>query len=293
MLLDGVARLADLWLSRGRALPDAALRARGAVSHLEPAVVVTGGTRGIGADLARVFSEGGHAVAIVARRPVAFDPGGESARRQGQARVLTIPCDVTDPSAFDRITERLQAGGMYLDVLVNNAGAGLAGPFTSHSGGEIDALLRLNIEALTRLTRLALPDMLARRRGGILNVASLGGYAPGPHQAAYYASKAYVLSLTEAIAVENAGLGVRFTVLAPGPVETGFHADMGAESSLYLALMPTIPAQRAARAAYRGFRLGQRVVVPGIFNRVALGALKILPHPISAPLVGWLLRRRS
>ena len=132
--------------------------------------------------------------------------------------------------------------------------------------------------------------MLERRRGGILNVASLGAYVPGPHQAAYYASKAYVLSLTEAIATETAGRGVKISVLVPGPVETVFHANMGAEASRYRALLPALTAERVADAGYRGFTFGQRVVAPGLLTRPSLIALKLLPHPISVPLVAWLLK---
>jgi short-subunit dehydrogenase len=135
--------------------------------------------------------------------------------------------------------------------------------------------------------------MMSRGRGGILNIASLGGYAPGPHQAAYYASKAYVLSLTEALAAEASGLGVRICVVAPGPVETGFHADMGAEHALYRQLLPSMTPEQVAASAYRGFRFGRRVVIPGVFNRLLFTSLKVLPHPISVPLVGLLLKNRS
>ncbi len=120
-------------------------------------------------------------------------------------------------------------------MLVNNAGIGLSGRFDDHSHEEIEALLALNVTALTRLMRHVLPQMRARGRGGVLNIASLGGYVPGPHQAVYYASKAYVISLSEAVASELAGTGVRVAVVAPGPVATGFHAAMGAENARYRA----------------------------------------------------------
>ncbi len=284
MPLKVATQIVDLWLMRGRRLTADERSARAAAAHLSPAVVVTGGTRGIGAAIARRFAISGSRVAIVSRgisHPDSPLPAGS----------VSITCDAADPRAFALISERLAAEGLYLDVLVNNAGVGLAGPFTSHAEADIDALLALNIAALTRLTRAALPDMLARRRGGILNVASLGAYTPGPHQAAYYASKAYVLSLTEALAAENAGRGLRFSALATGPVNTAFHAAMGAEASLYRQLMPALSPDRAARAAYRGFMLNQRVIAPGLLNRAALGALKILPHPLTVPLVRWLLRR--
>jgi short-subunit dehydrogenase len=138
-----------------------------------------------------------------------------------------------------------------------------------------------------------LPGMLARGRGGVMNVASLGGLAPGPYQAAYYASKAYVVSLTEAVASEIAGLGVRLTALAPGPVNTGFHAAMGAEHSFYRQLIFPLSPEGTAKAAYRGYVLGRRLVVPGLFNKLLAIALRILPHTLLLPLIGWLLRPRE
>lgn len=281
-MLKVAAKIADLWLTRGRRLSAEAKAARSAVADLTPAVVVTGGSRGIGAAIANEFARRGYAFVIVARHlPERHLPAG----------TIAIAVDVTAADAFEVISARLATERLYLDVLVNSAGVGLAGPFVEHESKDIDALLSLNVAALTRLTRRALPGMLARRRGGVLNVSSLGGYAPGPHQAAYYASKGYVLSLTEAIAAENAGSGVRFTVLAPGPVETKFHGAMGADDALYRRLLPALSPEHAARAAYRGFMIGQRVVAPGVVNRLALVLLKLLPHPLIVPIVGWLLRK--
>ncbi|MGQ0457318.1 MAG: SDR family NAD(P)-dependent oxidoreductase [Hyphomicrobium sp.] len=284
-------RVADLWLTRGRALPAEAVAARDAVAQLSPAVVVTGGSRGIGAAIAERFALSGVAVALVARNAENLEQAAHQIASRTGARVIAIVCDVTKPDAHSTLSTQLSRESLYLDVLVNSAGLGLSGPFASHEQKDIDALLALNIDAVTRLTRAALPAMLARRRGGILNVASLGAYAPGPHQAAYYASKAYVTSLTEAIAVENAGSGVRVSVLAPGPVDTPFHADMGADRALYRQIVPAVSPERAARAAHRGFMLGQRVIVPGLINRALLGALKLLPHPLTVPIVARLLQR--
>ena len=138
----------------------------------------------------------------------------------------------------------------------------------------------------------ALPGMLARARGGILNVASLGGLVPGPYQAVYYASKAYVVSLTEAVAAENAGRGVRFTAVAPGPVNTGFHVRMGLQI-VYRQLLFSLNPERVANSAYRGYVLGFRVVVPGLFFKPMWPALRVLPHRLLLPLIGWLPRPRA
>lgn len=265
--------------------------ARAAVAHLKPAVVVTGGSRGIGLALAKRFIEAGHTTVIVARNSLNLAQAVRELKEATGIEPLSILCDITEPNAVDVISSALAGASLYLDVLVNNAGTGLAGPILEQTPEDISRLVALNVESMTQLTRAALPDMIARRQGGILNVTSLGAYVPGPNQAAYYASKAYVLSLTEAIASEVAGHSVRISALAPGPVETGFHHDMGAENSLYRMIIPSMTADRVARSAYRRFMLGQRVIVPGVFNLLFVGALKILPHIITVPLMRMLLKR--
>lgn len=142
------------------------------------------------------------------------------------------------------------------------------------------------------LTRHFLPDMLARARGGILNVASLGGFLPGPHQAAYYASKAYVVSLTEALAIENAGCGVRICAAAPGPVDTKFHEKMGAAGAFYLKLMWPMDPVRAARIIYSGFAGRRTIIVPGLLASLNSFGARYMPHAILTPVMGWILKRR-
>lgn len=283
-------RFIDLWLSRN-AEPRA--DALAAVAHLQPMVVVTGGSRGIGLAIARRFARAGHPVAIIARGAAALDAAAVAIAGKYNVKTVALALDVADRDAAQRIDAALTAEGFYLDVLVNCAGVGLAGPFVSHPETAIDTLLDVNAAALTRLTRHALPRMLARGRGGILNVASLGGLVPGPNQAAYYASKAYVVSLTRAIATENAGRGVRIMALAPGPVDTGFHQAMGAELSFYRQLLLALSADQTARAAYRAYVFGWRLFVPGLTGKLLQVALWIIPPALLLPLIGWLLRRRE
>lgn len=286
-------RLANLWNRRKATMTPAVAAARGRVDHLAPAVVVTGGSRGIGSAMAQRFATAGYRVAIVSRTAGALEAAAQAMSQPAGTRVISIACDVTQQDAFDIIERRLTDEGLYLDVLVNNAAIGLSGPFALHDDEQLGDLISLNVTALTRLSRKALPEMLQRRRGGILNLASLGGYAPGPHQAAYYASKAYVISLTEALAAEASGFGVRISVVAPGPVDTNFHAAMSADNALYRSLLPSLSPERVAASAYRGFIFGQRVIVPHLFNRAMQIALKILPHPLTVPLVAWLLKNRQ
>jgi short-subunit dehydrogenase len=283
-------RAFDLWVGRYAKPEPAALAA---VANLKPMVLVTGASRGIGLALAHRFAKAGHDVAIIARHADALQTAAASIAREHGVAAMAIPMDVTDADAGERIDTGLAGKGFYLDTLVNCAGVGLAGPFVSHSEGEIVDLLHLNVTALTRLTRHALPRMLARGSGGILNVASLGGLVPGPNQAAYYASKAYVVSLTRAIATENAGRGVRLMALAPGPVDTGFHDAMGAELSFYRQLVVALSAAQTARAAYRAYVSGCHLFVPGVTTKLLQVAVWIIPPVLVLPIVGWLLRRRE
>ena len=271
--------------------PDPAALA--AFAGLKPMTVVTGGSEGIGFELARRFATAGNAVMLVARRAEPLEQAATQIRAESKVEAVVLPLDVTMLDAVEKIEAALAAHGAYADVLVNNAGMGLSGPFHAHPPENILRLIDLNVRALSHLTRHFLSGMRVRGRGGILNVASLGGYAPGPNQAVYYASKAFVLSLTEAIAAETAGEGVRVCALAPGPVNTMFHARMGAEKAFYRLLVPPASAQSVARAGYRGFVLGLRVTIPGLINPFLALAMRIMPHRIVIPIVGLLLKPRE
>jgi hypothetical protein len=243
--------------------------------------------------LARRFAGAGHDVLLVARRPEPLIAAAERIRAESRVEVATASIDITRPDAIVALEAALAARGAYADILVNSAGIGLAGQFGEQSPETLAQLLDLNVRALTTLSRHFLAGMRVRGRGGILNLASLGGYAPGPHQAAYYASKAYVLSLSEAVAAETAGEGVRVCALAPGPVNTRFHARMGAEGALYRALVPPASAEAVARVGYLGFVLGWRVTIPGLINPCLALALRVMPHRLVIPIVGWLLQPRG
>lgn len=281
-------RLGDAWLLRRSPADAAAILA---VKGLAPATVITGASRGIGLSLAKRFAADGGAVVLVARtlKPLQA-AANEVLAASPRTVVVPVALDLTTPDAIHALEAALSGHGLYLDVLVNNAGIGLGGAFTEHSPAQLDELIAVNVATLTRLTRHVLPAMQARARGGVLNVASLGGYVPGPYQAVYYASKAYVISLTEAIAEELSGSGVRISVVAPGPVATSFHSSMGADQALYRRLLPDQSPDAVAASARRGFALGRRVIVPGALPFVAGLALRLLPHPISVRFVALLLK---
>jgi short-subunit dehydrogenase len=264
-----------------------------AFEGLRPVTIVTGGSEGIGLELARRFASAGNAVMLVARRLEPLEQAAVQIRAETKADVVVLPLDITDADAVAQIEAALASHGAYADVLVNNAGIGLAGPFHAHAAADVLRLVDLNVRALTVLTHHFLPGMRTRGRGGILNLASIGGFAPGPNQAAYYASKAYVLSLTEAIAAETAGEGVRVCALAPGPVNTRWHEKAGAQSAFYRSFVPPASARSVAWAGYLGYLLGLRVTIPGLVNPFMALAMRIMPHRIVIPIIGVLLRPRG
>ena len=258
-----------------------------------PMVVVTGGSAGLGTEIARVAAGAGHHVLLVARNASKLDRVRNSLAAEFDVHIDSCALDLALPTAADELEKALQERGAYADILVNNAGIGLSGPFDSHEASAVAELCDLNVRGASLLMHKFLPGMVLRGRGGVLNIASLGGYAPGPHQAAYYASKAYLISLSEAAAAETTGQGVRLSVVAPGPIHTGFHRSMGAEASYYLRLLPTMKPHNVAKSAWRAYMWGQRVIIPGIVNRILALSMRLTPHPIVVPIVGWLLKRRN
>ncbi len=284
-----LSALAQAWRRRWWRPDPAALAAH---AGLTPMVVVTGGSDGIGYELARRFALAGNDVMLVARRQGPLQEAAARISAEAGVRAIAVPADVTAADTIAAIEASLTQHRAYCDVLVNSAGIGISGPFHAHPPEDVVRLIDVNVRALSELTHHFLPPMRVRGRGGILNLASLGAYTPGPNQAAYYATKAYVLSLTEAIAAETAGEGVRVCALAPGPVNTAFHARMGAENAFYRTFVVPASARFVARAGYLGFLLGLRVVVPGLINPFLALAMRIMPHRILSPIVGWLLKPR-
>ena len=269
--------------------PDAAALA--AYAGLRPMVVVTGGSEGIGYELARRFAGAGSDVMLIARRTEPLERAAAAIRAEFKVEAIVVPADVTAPDAIATIDRVLAERRAYADVLVNSAGIGLAGPFHAQAPEALMRLVDLNVRALTALTRHYLEGMRRRGRGGVLNVASIGGFTPGPYQAAYYASKAYVISLTEAIGAETVGEGVRLCALAPGPVRTAWHDRAHAGAAFYRYLLPQSAAS-VARAGHLGYTLGLRVVVPGLLSPFLALVLRIMPHTLTVPIVRWLLKPR-
>jgi short-subunit dehydrogenase len=246
----------------------------------EPRAVtlITGASAGIGAALAREFAAHGHEVVLIARREPALAALADTIAAAGAPRPIVLPADIARPDAARDIAETLARLGLEPNVVVNNAGFGLLGAADELDRAEQLAMIDLNVRALTDLS-LAFIDSLKRRRGGILNVASVAGFLPGPGMAVYYATKAYVLSFSEALHHELKGAGVRVTALCPGPVPTEFQARSGITGQLFPSLL-TRSAQRVARDGYRALAEGRRVVVPGSANRVVTTIAPFVPRSV-------------
>jgi short-subunit dehydrogenase len=262
-------------------------------SPTRPLALVTGASSGIGADLARELARDGHDLVLTARNVAPMEKLAAELEAHGAAGVV-IAADLSKPGAAEALAGAIEARGLTVDVLVNNAGIGAVGRFDQTDQVRIGEMLQVNIVALTELTRLILPGMVARGRGRVMLVASTAGFQPGPGMAVYFATKAYVLSLGEAIAEELRGTGVTVTTLCPGPTATNFAEVAGSNELAFFnsAARHAMSADTVAHLGYRGLKSGRRVVITGLLNRiVALGG-RFAPHPISLPVTKALTSRR-
>jgi hypothetical protein len=257
---------------------------------VKPVTLITGASAGIGAELARVFAEHGHELVLVARREDRLAALADEIAKGGRPRPIVLMADLGQRDAVAKIEAQLSLLDLEPAIVVNNAGFGLLGRAAMLSRDEQLAMIDLNIRALTELS-LAFLDSIARHRGGILNVASIAAFMPGPGMAVYYASKAFVLSFSEALHQELSDRGVRVTALCPGPVPTEFQARAGLGDRMPNVL--SLPAERVARIGYDGFMRGKRVVVAGTGNRIAISLLRFMPHALLLPLLDWGTRKAA
>src|SRR3954468_19759303 len=248
------------------------------MSIFKPVTVVTGASSGIGAELARVFARNGHEVALVARREKEMVLIANDIAVSAKYKPHVIVADLQRSDAPARIAHELLGRGLEPSIVVNNAGFGLHGNAVVIERAEQLAMIDLNIRALTDLS-LRWMDGIVRHKGGILNVASLASFLPGPGMAVYYASKAYVLSFTEALGRELEPLGVKVTVLCPGPVKTEFQSRAGIDASPPSRLLGRT-AEEVAEAGYAGFMAGKRMVIPGFGNKIVSMLPRLLPRGV-------------
>jgi uncharacterized protein len=248
--------------------------------------LVTGASMGIGLELAREFAANGHDLVLVARSREKLDELARELMERNRVRAFVAPADLRDPDAPARLFELVEREGVTVDYLVNNAGFGATGRFVETDPRRSVEMIAVNVTALTALTALFGKGMALRRRGGVLNVASTAGFQPGPGMAVYYATKAYVVSFTEAVAHELGPSGVHVTAFCPGPVDTEFAKTAGnAESVLFK--MGAAKPDAMARTAYRSFMKRKVLVVPGLANWLGVQLLRLSPRALVRRFTAW------
>ena len=254
--------------------------------------LITGASAGIGTELARVFASNGHRLALVDRRGDRLTILASEIVAAGGTAPILIPCDLEHSNACDKIAAALAAEGVEVEFVVNNAGFGLFGYAIELDRAEQLGIIAVNILAMTDLS-LRFSDSLIRHRGGILNLGSLASFLPGPGMAVYYASKAYVLSFSEALRQELAPWGVRVTALCPGSVSSDFQARAGLKPGFEHVIL-NVSASDVAQAGYRGLMANKRVVLPGFGIKIVPFLLRLFPRGFILAAVGRLqLRKRS
>ncbi len=242
--------------------------------------LVTGASGGIGEDLARELAARKYNLVLVARSTDKLEALGHELRQRHGIESTIISMDLSSPDAAEQLSHELETRKLSIDVLVNNAGFADYGEFWTLDTNKTAQMLHLNITTLTMLSRALLPGMVARKRGKIMNVASTAAFMPGPLMSVYYASKNYVLALSEGLSEELAGTGVTITALCPSPVETGFQARAAMQNSKLLKnpMNPMMDSKDVAKQGIAALERGQRVIIPGFMNQILALVPRLLPR---------------
>lgn len=243
--------------------------------------LVTGGSGGIGLELAKVLARNGFDITLVARSRDTLEAAAGQIEGQNNVTVHVFAADLRRPDAPEAIADFLSNEEIPIEVLVNNAGFGLGGEFAETDVSRELEMIQVNIAALTHLTKLFLPQMIKRRSGRILNVASTAAFQPGPLMAVYYASKAYVLSFSEAIAEELRNSGVTVTALCPGPTRTDFATTAQVGNSRLFSLFGLADAGAVAEFGFQAMMQGKRVAIPGVRNKIVAAANRFSPRVLT------------
>ncbi len=255
-------------------------------------VLITGASSGLGRELARVFAAHGHDLILTARSEERLRDLREELQCRFGCRATVIPADLQESHAAVWLAEAIKARGLQVDILVNNAGFGDYGLFAEGDRNKQEAMIRVNVLALTTLTRALLPQMMRRRKGRILNVASIASFAPGPFMAVYYATKAYVLSFSQALAAELKPYGITVSALCPGLIDTGFEKAADLEDSKLFDRLPVSHPAEVARYGYKLTMLGKTVGVHGAPYKAMAFATRLSPRELTTRLIMLIQRGR-
>ncbi|MGD0337440.1 MAG: SDR family oxidoreductase [Bacteroidota bacterium] len=256
-------------------------------------VLVTGASTGIGYELCKLFAHDRYDLVIVARDGKRLSQVASELCQEYGIGVYSIPCDLSVSSAAVTLYKKLKQKELTVDILVNNAGFGLSGSFSKTSLKDELAMIQVNITSLTHLTKLVLPGMIARKSGKILNVASTAAFQPGPLMAVYYATKAYVLLFSEALAREIQGTGITVSVLCPGPTRTQFQQRARIGQSRIIDTKLIMDATTVATAGYRGLMKGKTIIIPGLSNKISSQAHRLLPRKLVSKIVYTIQKERN
>ncbi len=240
-------------------------------------VLITGASSGIGREFSKLFAEKGYRLVITARREKNL---AELKKMYPENNVEVIPCDLGSEAGAEYLYNEVKKRSIKVDILINNAGFGLFGEFYETDIEKEKKMIDLNVKALVELSKYFLQEMLERNSGRILNVASIAAFQPGPYMSVYYASKAFVLSFSEALRNEVRNTGVCISVLCPGPVETEFEKSSELTKSKLFSKLKPLTAEKVAYAGYRGLMKNRAVIIPGFFNRAAITAGTFVPTGI-------------
>lgn len=254
--------------------------------HVARNVLITGASGGIGYELAKLFARDRHNLLLVARSAEKLAQVAKELEAGG-VQVKTVPLDLTDSPAPKFLFDQLQREGVTIDILINNAGFGAYGEFAQMPESEILGQIRLNITALTELTHLFLPGMIERRFGRIMNVASTAGFQPGPLMAVYYATKAYVISFSEAIANEVKSTGVTVTCFCPGATRTNFAKRAGNDKTRIFKRAGVMPADKVALDGYRAVMEGRTLAISGMQNWLTAQSTRFAPRNLVTAISRW------
>jgi uncharacterized protein len=261
------------------------------VNERAPAALITGASGGIGYEIAKLFAKDHHNLVLVARNAARLAQVADELQRQFGITVEIFALDLTEPTAPQSLFVQLQSAGVAVDVLVNNAGYGRYGEFADVPLEESLGQIQLNVTALTELSKLFLGPMLERRSGRIMNVASTAGFQPGPLMAVYYATKAYVISFSEALANELAEKGITVTCLCPGATDTAFAGRAGNDATRLFKSLRPMDAKAVARAGYRALLKGRTLVIPGFRNWLVAESIRVSPRKIATAVSRWVSER--
>lgn len=250
--------------------------------------LITGASSGIGYELSKLFAADGYDVVLVARSGDKLQALAADLSRSYGVQAVVLTYDLSEPASVEAIAADVQRQNMTVDVLVNNAGFGLLGRFTELDWQDQWSMLNLNVMALTALTRQFLPAMIARGWGRVLNIGSTASFQPVPSMAVYGATKAYVLSFSEALAQEIKGTGVTVTALCPGITRTGFQ-ERAQIDRMRLFILGSMSAEQVAQIGYRALMRGRAVIMPGFFNQLVTFTVRLTPRALVRPIGQWMM----